>query len=475
MQAILLWKRALVSTAEVEYPGETISNIAFGSCHKIKDVNATDGIVWDAIRKLDPDTFIWTGDAVYPTQKGNAQVSNLKLAYDEMHQNPAYGYSTFLSSPPPLGIHGTWDDHDFGGNDRGNEMPDPIERKMAYLDFLQVPPDDIRRTRSTKGVYTSLSFGDAPQKAMVILLDTRSFRDRHCIPSVAGIKYISKLGAVIACLTRWFTAGFQLSSYFPSCQSGGMLGEEQWAWLEQELEQSDAQAHIIVSSVQMFTTNPLVESWCHFQKERKRILQLLTNRDDKKEIPGIVFLSGDVHFAEISSSHPNYGQTSTNDKTINPLLEVTSSGLTHTCTGAIYGPMCKPILNMFSDHRYRYNAAGELRRETNDDVNYFTNRNFGSIEFNWKDENDPIGTFEVKIHDQHGKVVLSTGKSFLSASTSLKGDDIDNIATCDDGHLIPLGKKLFFLVSSILIFCGLYVVKRRKSNVDTCAKKTKLL
>lgn len=52
-----------IFAADIEYPGETASKstIAFGSCHKIKAINATDGVVWDAIGNLKPDAFIWTG------------------------------------------------------------------------------------------------------------------------------------------------------------------------------------------------------------------------------------------------------------------------------------------------------------------------------------------------------------------------------------------------------------------------------
>ena len=57
----------LFLAADVEYPGESASKIAFGSCHKIKDVNASKGIIWDAISKVNvngtkPDAFIWTGE-----------------------------------------------------------------------------------------------------------------------------------------------------------------------------------------------------------------------------------------------------------------------------------------------------------------------------------------------------------------------------------------------------------------------------
>jgi hypothetical protein len=59
-----------------------------------------------------------------------------------------------------------------------------------------------------------------------------------------------------------------------------VLGEEQWRWLESVL---DGTAHesegggfnrpdltVVVSSVQVTTSNPLVESWGHFPKARSR-------------------------------------------------------------------------------------------------------------------------------------------------------------------------------------------------------------
>ena len=75
-----------------------------------------------------------------------------------------------------------------------------------------------------------------------------------------------------------------------------MLGEEQWTWLERQLNDSKASMNIVISSIQVLTTNPVVESWGHFPNERERLLTLLNN------ITGLVILSGDVHHAEISTA-----------------------------------------------------------------------------------------------------------------------------------------------------------------------------
>ena len=64
---------------------------------------------------------------------------------------------------------------------------------------------------------------------------------------------------------------------------GDVLGEEQWAWLRRELTNSTAAAHLIVSSIQVLTTSPVVESWGHYPRSRRRLLELLREKvvDDK--------------------------------------------------------------------------------------------------------------------------------------------------------------------------------------------------
>lgn len=305
MFALLFITLACYSTlftnaADVEYSGDsdTVRKIAFGSCHKIKKnggLNEADlkhgNTIWDVISSSGtfgspPDMFLFTGDSIYPPDKGTANITTLQRSYDQMLYDEKYGYSTFISSLKKednnnnsKGIFGTWDDHDYGGNDRGVEMPNKEARRRAFWDFLRKSNpknkiyqdfiadvvtlgdgDDNKQNgkRRRNGVYHSISFGKAPTKTSVIFLDTRSFRDRHCIPSIAAVKQIP-IAAVFSCITRWLTAKLDLFRYFPNTcdHKKQMLGEEQWNWLENELENSDSQVHIVVSSVQVLTSNPL--------------------------------------------------------------------------------------------------------------------------------------------------------------------------------------------------------------------------
>lgn len=212
----------------------------------------------------------------------------------------------------------TWDDHDYGGNDRGRELKEKEARRDAYLEFLGVPKDSARWERS--GVYGSVEFGEDLHKVKAIFLDTRWHREKHCIPSVGSSRV--PFGALIACATRWITAGLDLprmlSSWGNCSRQSEVLGEDQWAWLERQLKKSEASVHVVASSIQVLTTNPVVESWGHFPEERNRLLRVLNN------VPGLIILSGDVHHAEISSTrqHSSHERWSVANK--GAIVEVTS-------------------------------------------------------------------------------------------------------------------------------------------------------
>lgn len=442
--------------ADVSYPDVKLERIAFGSCHSRGAVNKrlaasssgesrySNKTIWDTIaRTVQPQTFLWTGDAIYPPMKtkGDTPLDVLRNEYDQMLYNETLGYAKFIQSDFLMaGIHGVWDDHDYGGNDRGRELTDKESRRDAYLHFLGVPRSDPRWER--RGVYSSIEFGagstdslDSSEMVRVIFLDTRWHRDYHCIPSVGST--MIPLGSVIACATRWITAGVNLPSLLPTwvgfCSGDGdVLGEEQWNWLEQQLQQSSASIHVVVSSIQVLTTNPVVESWGHFPAARSRLLNLLSG------VKGVVLLSGDVHHAEIATSMQLNKAKYPNDGAI---VEVTSSGMTHSCEGPFYGRLCRPILDTFSGHRF---IGGKLNDD--DGPSYFTQLNFGSIDVNWSSR-----TFEVKIHYDDGNIVLSTG----SLGVDISAGFMNSIPECIDGHFLPFlhkfGPWIFvFLAANIL-------------------------
>jgi alkaline phosphatase D len=95
-----------------------------------------------------------------------------------------------------------------------------------------------------------------------------------------------------------------------------MIGEEQWKWLEDQLSEP-ADLRIIASSTQFSITHNGYEAWANFPHEQNRMLDLIK----KTKANGVVFISGDVHYAEISKL---------SSKGIYPIYDVTSSGITST-------------------------------------------------------------------------------------------------------------------------------------------------
>ena len=110
---------------------------------------------------------------------------------------------------------------------------------------------------------------------------------------------------------------FHRSSYAQP-DSGDFLGPEQWSWLNRTLRESHAGVHIIASSIQVLRPFPGVgEVWGRFPNQRTKLLQLIKDTGAK----GVVFLSGDVHFAQVNKC--------------GGLTEITSSGLTHSMSDIV--------------------------------------------------------------------------------------------------------------------------------------------
>lgn len=255
--------------------------IAFGSCNNQFLPNN----LWGEIKKHDPDLFIWGGDVIYSdTDRPEVMIKN----YDILLQND--DYKAFKNE---FEILGTWDDHDYGQNDGGANYPMKEKSQELFLDFLGVPKNDPRRGRS--GIYYSKKFSVDDKLIKVIVLDTRYFRSDLEKAKDGKKRYIPKNG-------------------------GTMLGQEQWKWLENELNDSKADFHIIMSSIQVLSNEHGFETWGNMPDEVKKLDSLLL----KTQAKNVIFLSGDRHISEISA------------KTIQgmnyPVIDFTSSGMTHAYT-----------------------------------------------------------------------------------------------------------------------------------------------
>jgi alkaline phosphatase D len=417
---------------------EPTTRIAFGSCHKRKYVNVS-STIWEPIAAIKPHIFLWTGDAVYPPSRGVAPLHELETEYRQLGDNASLGYSGFK---PPQGIFGVLDDHDYGANDGGKELTQKEERRRLFQDFLQYPTELKNKIESRQGLYHSIDLVhrqlhavDKQQRVKIVMLDTRWFRDAHCIPSVAASSV--PLGAAIACVTRWIVAGL---GWTQCSKSSTILGEEQWAWFTREVQESGANFTIVVSSIQVLSTNPAMEGWSHFPAEQERLLRLL----NKHSSSGMIVLSGDVHHAEISSL------TASIKTKKESWLEVTSSGLTHTCKTATYGAVCEPILMRFDKHR----------RNPHD---YYLDLNFGALEVNWAQER-----VQADIYNKDGDIVLTTGWRSWARMDHLTESELTEVAKAVDGHLLPLihlvGLVLLVLTLGILLQFVIWTVYANPST-----------
>ena len=242
---------------------EPVDRLVFVSCFK----ESRKALALQSIVDWKPDVFIWMGDNMY----GNSEdVAVLRERYQKVLNNPDY-----LKIRENSVVVGTWDDHDYGGDNLGREFGVKVDSQQEFLNFLAVPKDDPRRER--KGVYSLRDMGPVGQRVRIILLDTRYHRD-------------------------------------PLGSNGTILGEEQWRWLEKSLRESEAEVNLIVSSIQILPSQHRFEKWSNFPKERSRFLKLLA----QEGVPPVVLLSGDRHLAEISLDKTSCGY---------PLYEITSSSL----------------------------------------------------------------------------------------------------------------------------------------------------
>ena len=141
-----------------------------------------------------------------------------------------------------------------------------------------------------------MEFGPPDKLVQVILLDTRTFRDDL--------------------LTVRDTVLYK-NDYEPNpSPDSTILGEEQWAWLGKQFEKPAA-LRIMASSNQFSHEYNGWESWTNMPKEQEKLINLI----QKTKANGVMFISGDVHWGEISKMPT---------KNTSPLYDVTSSGLTET-------------------------------------------------------------------------------------------------------------------------------------------------
>ncbi len=249
-----------------------------GHCRDVEDGYR----IFRAMTARAPDAFLFVGDTIYADHRcGRAQLAGadyVASSLDELYGKHRYNRADHAVQQffRRTSVYATWDDHEVGNNaGPGHELL-PAGRR-AFQDYfaLEGVPDEPSR------IYRSARWG---KHVHIFILDTRQYRSLNT--DADG-------------------------------PAKTMLGAAQRRWLLDGVSASDATWKLIVSSVPLgiFTGGAHSDSWSNanvfgypregtgFVHERDLILKALHERG----AGNVVFVSGDVHHAEILRHEPMPG------------------------------------------------------------------------------------------------------------------------------------------------------------------------
>ena len=233
-----------------------------------------------AAARADIDAVLHLGDYIY--EYGNEEYGSLRT-YDPPHEVISLSdyrrrYAHYRSDPDLMALHrqfpmlAVWDDHEVANNawKSGAENHDSsegsyLDRKRAaqraYFEWLPVRESEGFRLQR------SFRFGDLVH---LVLADTRHWGRDEPISDVTDPDFASTERSI--------------------------LGEDQTAWLTQELSSATARWRILAQQV-MFSQLDLgvlnTDAWDGYPASRERVLNLL----EQDAIGNLVILSGDIHMS----------------------------------------------------------------------------------------------------------------------------------------------------------------------------------
>ncbi|MER3524158.1 MAG: phosphodiesterase [Ignavibacteria bacterium] len=251
--------------------------VAFGSCSYVNDPPSDrpgkpyggSYSIFEAIAAKQPEVMLWLGDNWYYREDDY-------YAPSRMRKRPAYDRSLpalqhLLGSTHHYAV---WDDHDFGSNDADRTYR---FRTEALAIFKMFWPNPTFGTLETPGVFFRFMWGDVE----FFLLDDRFYRSPNAMPETPHKT---------------------------------MFGRAQLEWLKEGLISSRATFKVIVNGNQLLAKHGF-ETLRNYPFEFDELMGWIKGR----KIPGVLFLSGDRHFAELSVLA---------DPAFYPLYDFTSSPLT---------------------------------------------------------------------------------------------------------------------------------------------------
>lgn len=228
--------------------------------------------IFDAIADQRPDLMLWLGDNVYLREPDWGSRSGYLHRYTHTRSTPEL--QRLLRSTKHYAI---WDDHDFGPNDAdGSWVHGGTAREVFDLFW----PNPTCGVPGVEGTTTAFSHGDVD----LFLLDNRT----HRVPG-------------------------DLRTSDPA-----MLGTAQLDWLIRALKYSRAPFKLVAVGSQVLNSAAIWENYATMPGERDELIR----RIEEEGISGVVFLTGDRHFTELSRMDLKDGRV-VYDLTVSPLTSGT--------------------------------------------------------------------------------------------------------------------------------------------------------
>jgi alkaline phosphatase D len=227
------------------YVNETVYDrpgTPYGSNHQI----------FTSLHRQRPDLMLWLGDNTYLREVDWYTRSGIVHRYTHTRALPEL--QPLLASTHHYAI---WDDHDFGPDNSDGAW---MHKETSWEVFRAFWGNPTFGLAGQKGCATFFQYADVD----FFLLDDRYYRSPN------------------NCKTCPRT----------------MLGREQLDWFIAAISASKAPFKIVAIGNQLLTTSVNGESYAHyFPAERDTILA----RIERENITGVVFLTGDKHFTELSA------------------------------------------------------------------------------------------------------------------------------------------------------------------------------
>ncbi|MBP6310918.1 MAG: alkaline phosphatase family protein [Flavobacteriales bacterium] len=239
--------------------------------------------IFDAIAAMKPDMMLWLGDNIYLREPDWGTRTGYLHRYTHTRSTPEM--QRLLRSTQHYAI---WDDHDFGPNDAdGSFVNSALARDMFDLFW----PNPTCGVPGVEGTTTMFTYADVD----LFLMDDRTFR----LPG-------------------------DLKTSTPA-----MLGRAQLDWLIHALKYSDATFKLVAVGSSVLNPITMYENYATIAEERTELLR----RIEVEGIKGVIFLTGDHHFTDLSELDLSNGRK---------IYDLTCSPL----TSGVYTPAAKNDLQV---------------------------------------------------------------------------------------------------------------------------------